>query len=183
MNIELPESSLSNRGQSIRRLLLPIARQKGGPAHKRQTVRNEIIIGAVDTTASESNYRSWRFLTTAKDYRGMYFERWIQKSQRERVFYLDRAYLHIYRLNRVSGDEKEILCLHCDPNEPENALHARYKRGPHLHLMSSEQPFPHSHIALALHSLEDLLTSMDKLSLGLEKAILMIREQFLDPLA
>lgn len=95
-------------------------------------------------------------------------------------WYLDRAYLTIFRTDPTTRAEVEFLCLHCDPNESDNADHGIYKQGPHLHIRAAEDPIPHAHIALNRGHLEDVLTSAHNLSEAMELGVLMIKEEVLD---
>ncbi len=114
--------------------------------------------------------------------RGSYFEQWLPVDERQKRYYIDSAYLHLYRRPEAIGraEEFEILGLHCDPNEPGHTEHARYKQGPHLHVSTSEQPMPRSHIALNLGNLVETLGSIDQLSVAWQTAIKMLEDQVLD---
>ena len=124
--IEITQRELSLRGKQIRKFLVPLAKAPGGPAWQTRTPVGSFIIGAHDGSPSASDYRDWRFSTITPGYRAMYFELWIKQDPK---WYLDRAYLSIFRIEQGSRDETELLCLHCDPNEPPGE-HTPYKIGP-----------------------------------------------------
>lgn len=190
MAFMITETELSKRGSQVRQLMRPICRTAGGPAWRPVSSRGFYVIGTFTASSSggvgpetktgptAANYRDWRFPTILNNFRGNYFERW--ESEDDRNWYLNRAYLQIYESTLPVGTEREFLCLHCDPNEPEDNAHSLYKKGPHLHIKAAESPIPRSHIALALGQLPDLIQSVDALTEAIEWSILMIREQFLD---
>src|SRR5207247_322532 len=115
----------------------------------------------------------------APDHEGMYFEVW-HRSDSD-VLILHQAYLHIYRTNMLDIDEEEILCLHCDPDLPDNERHAQYRQGPHLHVRKAVDPIPHAHLALTLHRehLEQTLASADSLTQTLMLAVEMLSREIL----
>ena len=89
----------------------------------------------------------------------------------------------MYWKPKAADDEKELLALHCDPNEPDDAdvlKHALYKRGPHIHVSASEQPLPHSHFALNAAHLREVLSSAEQLVQAMSKGIVLVRDQVLD---
>ena len=167
---------VASRGERIRSLLSEISKRAEGPSWNRQTVRQEVIIGTHDGTRPQSHYRNWRFATLASDYRGMYFEGWKVDGK---SLYLERAYLSIFRTDREAHKEIEYVCLHCDPAEPDDAPHALYKQGPHLHIKLAEQPIPHSHIALALTNVKDVMSTIASMDNAIKKSLQMIKDQFL----
>jgi hypothetical protein len=179
-NILLEIEDLNSRGEKIRGLLRPLTRRPDGPAWQRRSRSRVFIIGTHDGSPTQSDFRDWRFSTFVPNYRGMYFELW--RSINEKIWYLDQAYLNIYRSEPHEHTEAEYLCLHCDPNEPEHAPHSIYKRGPHLHIKGgSPAPLPKSHIALQqdVH-LDVTLNSCDSLMHALSWGIRMIKEEILD---
>lgn len=114
--ILMEREGLASRGQIIRKLLQPISRQKDGPAWEIKASSSGLVIATHDGAHPTSEYRDWRFSTFVHDFNGMYFERWLRNEEDEESWYLERAYLSIYR--RINwNEEKEFLCLHCDPNE------------------------------------------------------------------
>ncbi len=75
--------------------------------------------------------------------------------------------------------------MHCDPNEPDDSgllKHAIYKRGPHIHVTAADQPLPHSHIALNVTQIDNVLSSFENLSAAFGSGVVMIRDQVLDVL-
>lgn len=179
MRVQLKMEELLQRGDRVRQLLQPLARQSTGPAWQPKVIRGDYIIGTHDGSPPQSDYREWRFSTVAPKIRAMYFERW--RSTDRKLWHLDRAYLNLFKLNEIMHSEEELLCLHCDPNEPEGAPHASYKIGPHLHVKGgAPKPFPSAHIALNIGYIESVLHSMESLTEALEWAILMLKEEILE---
>lgn len=177
-NIQLPEKLILRRIHTIRKILIPIARKSDGPNVKFIPRGRNVILSASDDP-TDSDYEKRHFSTCVKNYSATYYETWSESTTRENSFYLYRSYLHIYRINK-EGNKEEVLLLHSDPNEGKDEKHYKYKRGPHLHLMLLEQPFPHSHIALSLTTLNEVSRSIDSLTKCLKLSIEMIRDQFLD---
>ncbi len=171
---------LAGRGNVIRTLLRPIAGTPGGPAWNNKASATAFVIAAHDGGPPTSPYQDWRFATIMPDFRGMYNERWLRTElDRKEIWYLDRAYLHLYEtIERVQ--ESEYLCLHIDPNLPNDAPHWVYKRGPHLHISAAKHPIPRAHIALNRGHLDEVLRSVESLSRALELAVYMIKEEILD---
>jgi len=151
----------------------------------------EYVIAAKDNVSkSEARYDEMRFRSVGK-LRAMYYERWCKISKgREELFFLDRAYLHFYMIEESLIEEKEFALLHCDPNEPDDAAHAKYKQSLHLHIECSDNScyphchiWPHAHIALNSGYLSHVLKDVDSLTLAIKEAICMLKEEVLDPLS
>ena len=126
-----------------------------------------------------NDYTDRKFKTKTENLYASYYERWFRYvSDNEEGWYLDRAYLNFYQLNRQSRSSSEFLLLHCDPNEKHQ--HAIYKKSPHLHFVTAPDPFPHAHIALNLNYLELMLNDVQSLTTSFASAIVMLKEQILD---
>jgi hypothetical protein len=178
--VELKAEDIPSRGEKVRELLSPLSNKLGGPAWQLRGLRRSFIIGVHDGSPTQSDYRDWRFATFVPNYRGMYFELW--DTVDDRTWFLDRAYLNIYQTVVHTQQEIEYLCLHCDPNESDEAAHAVYKKGPHLHIKGgTPQPIPHSHIALQQKDhLTIVLDSCDSLMGAMSWGVNMIKEEILD---
>jgi hypothetical protein len=170
---------LALRGTQIQKLLRPLSPIYTGPAWKRTAVRKSIIIAAHDGSPPASGYRDYRFPTFVPNFSAMYHEQWDEVNSQEVC--LNRAYLNIYRTKATRLQEEEFICLHCDPNESDGP-HKFYKQGPHLHISVAGDPFHHSHIALNLSHLLEVLASVDSVFQALEIAVIMLREQVLNHL-
>jgi hypothetical protein len=179
---ELEFDSLRGRGPQISEMLRPLVGSRR-VAFSTAPHRNEFIIAVHSGSRPDTLPREWRFTTPIRKIRGSYWERWAPSSEKRTRYYLEQAYLQLYRRDAVEDDEHELLALHCDPNEPDDSgeiTHAIYKRGPHIHVMTAQQPLPHSHFALNMGHLSDVLDSVENLSDAISLAITMIRDQVLD---
>ena len=105
----------------------------------------------------------------------MYFEAWGLEARNR--FVLDKAYLNIYE--RTGTSEKEIICLHCDPSLLPDADHAKYKRGPHIHMSVAGFPYDRAHIALQGPDIVPVLRSTDALHSALAWGVEMIRDEII----
>lgn len=184
MVCELEVAKLSARGQRISEMLLPIT---GSPrlAYSLVPQRNEIVIAVHSGSRPVTDPREWRFTTPVLRMRGAYFERWVPNTEKRKDYHLLQAYLHLYWRERGEhrDQESEILALHCDPNEPNDeglTNHARYKRGPHIHVVAARQPLPHAHFALNAGHLSEVLASLERLSAAVASGVNLIRDQVLD---
>jgi len=182
------EHLLHMRPEEVRVMLRPLVRGDTTCQRRNERGRNGqpcIVLASFSGLQPPSDLvRDWRFATPVKILWGSYSERWVPADTKGRRYFLDRAYLHLYRrARREDVNEKEILALHCDPNEPDEPeehrglKHARYKRGPHIHVSTAEQPMPHSHIALNLGELPEVVKSFEKLSGAISSAIQMLTDQ------
>lgn len=180
--IIISEDSLIKRINNIPKLLRPLTTPSIRPACKFYSglAGSGIkIVGAHQGDSSGSSYRDWRFRTFVNDYRCMYYELW-KADNGGRNFYLINMYLSLFRIDRTNHKEVELLALHCDPEEPNDSIHAKYKRGPHIHVSAAESPIPNAHIALTCGYLESILSSFDSLTKAMGWVIVMLKEQILD---
>jgi hypothetical protein len=132
-------------------------------------------VSAIGQIGSDFNGKRWVFIDITYT---ILLERGSHSFLSDKL--LDRAYLSLFKTEPSTRTEIEFLCLHCDPNEPDDARHAIYKKGPHLHIQVAEEPIPHAHIALNRGHLDAVLNSPDSLTKAMGAAILMLREEILD---
>ena len=178
--MRLSESELARRGTRVQQLLRPISRRETGPAWSRLSLgTSHIIIGTHDEARSSSHYRDWRFTIDAARHYAMYFEDW--RSEARNLFVLDKAYLNVYLRTEMS--ETEIVCLHCDPSLPPSDEHAKYKRGPHIHMSVAGSPYDAAHIALQGPDLTPILNSTDSLHKALAWGVQMIRDEIIEAIS
>jgi hypothetical protein len=174
--MRLSEEELAHRGKRVQQLLRPISQWGAGPAWKLLSVEtSKIIIATHDGSPPSSQFRDWRFTIKAKRYHALYFEAWRLETRNR--FVLDQAYLNIYRRDGVN--EREIICLHCDPSLLPDADHARYKRGPHIHMSVAGFPYDRAHIALQGPDITPVLRSTDSLHSALAWGVEMIRDEII----
>ena len=179
--IQATVEEVTSRGQKIRGLLKPLTPTNSkGPAWKLKRGLQSYIIGTHDGSITTTDYRDWRFSTFVPKTYASYFEKWDQISTDQ--FCLNRAYLSVFQRDIPTRDEKELLCLHCDPNEPDNEQNAIYKKGPHLHVVAAVDPIPRAHIPLNMVHLDKVLSSIDNLSEAIESAVVMLKHEILNPL-
>ncbi len=179
--IQISEKNLIERINNIPNLLKPLTKRTIRPAcrfYSGMAGSGIKIIGAHQGDSPDRNYRDWRFSTFVSEYRCMYYELW--KSDNGRDFYLVNMYLSLFRIDRINHSEIELLALHCDPEEPDDNRHAKYKKGPHIHIKAAESPIPDAHIALTCGYLENILSSFNSLTKAMGWAIVMLKEQILD---
>jgi hypothetical protein len=169
-----------SRTPLINSLLRPLARRQGKIVIIQRSVSHGIVFAVSDTYEHGTDYQNWRFNTKVDNYKAMYYERWLPFAGN--IYYLDRAYFHLYKTKYSERSEDEFICLHCDANEPNDAAHARFKQSPHLHLSFADEPIPHSHIALNNGNLIEVLSSITTLQTALKQAIDMIYDQILIPI-
>jgi hypothetical protein len=179
--IQATFKEVASRGEKVRVLLEPLTpANSSGPAWEPKFVRNSYIIGTHDGARATTNYRDWRFNTFVPKTYASYFEKWDLLSDDQLC--LNRAYLSIFQLDIETRSEREFLCLHCDPNEPDNEPHAIYKKGPHLHIVAALNPIPRAHIPLNMVHLQTILSSIETLSEAIESAVVMLKEEILNRL-
>jgi hypothetical protein len=182
MICELSADHLSGRGELIANMLRPITgSRRVGSSFAPQ--RDELLIAVHSGTRPDTAPRDWRFTTPIRKIRGSYWERWAPTTEKRRRYYLAQAYLQLYWRESAGDDESELLALHCDPNEPDDIgllKHAIYKRGPHVHVMTASQPLPHSHFALNIGHLSQVLSSVEAITGAVQIGVHMIRDQVLD---
>jgi len=178
MNLTAPTSLVARRGAVIQRSLRPLTRHNMGPAWQQVANAYGLVIAAHDGSSASDDFASWRFPSLVPFIRCSYYERWFRVEKSD-SWYLDRAYLHLYRFDAATRKETEFVLLHCDPNEAESEAHSRYKRSPHLHISLASDPFPHAHISLNLTDIEATIGSLDGLGKAFSSAIMMLCEEVL----
>jgi hypothetical protein len=175
---------IKGRSNEIATMLTPLTGT--GPrrvASEPRNISGNIFIYAYSGLRPAVDYRDWRFKTITYGIRGSYFELWKPSDEKRHRYYLDRAYLSLYLQVKALDREKELLALHCDPNEPDDAgelKHALYKRGPHIHVSAAEDPLPHSHFALNAGNLNEVLKSAESLYQAMQSGMVLLRDQVLD---
>jgi hypothetical protein len=182
--------SVGKRCQKIKEILRPIAfdYQKLCVAPQGGKSARFIVVAKDHTSPQAGRYDEMRFRTIyTKDIsvNAMYHEIWDKID--DKSYYLDRAYLHFYIIDKTLPEpaEKEFCLLHCDPNEPDDAAHAKYKQSLHLHIECSDASWPHcdvwprAHIALNNGYLGDVLKDINSLTNAMKEAILMLKEEVL----
>jgi hypothetical protein len=145
--------------------------QKGGVPYDKCRVS---LLGA---DLSVAYFEIWQYVGALKGQRG-------KKARllgRSACYQLQKAYLHIFS-PMPSGDEKEVLFLHCDPQEAPDSEHYRYKVAPHLHFEVAGYPWKDAHVPLCDGWQEQVLKNLDVLDAAIARAVDFIADQVV-PLA
>lgn len=177
--IVIAEDQLYHRPAAIRRLLRPLRAGRDVPTQfYAGPVQRGKIIGAHEGALASSSYRNWHFRTFVREFWCQYFELWYL-LQGKREWYLDRAYLNVFRLRAGPRVLEEFVCVHCDPDDDGAEPLRSYKRGPHLHVIRAEAPIPKSHFPLNLGHLKEVLVNVETLSRAIEQAVRVVCEEVL----
>jgi hypothetical protein len=173
----------------VQTLLRPIAKKQSssfrgpdclqGPLPK-GSMRQFIIAAHDGSGRSIIDYKQFVFSTITPDYLGQYYEIWDQIQGKQDDWCLNRAYFHLIEFNRNTRKPNELLALHCDPNEPDDAEHAIYKRVPHIHVVETRFPISRAHFSLDCegHFLKNIKTAtIDSLTNIMTWAIQMLKEE------
>lgn len=172
----------SSRGKQVKNLIKNVAHDGNRIQFINKSIGGRAFVIAIsDTFETGNEFASWRFKTYVPEFHAMYYEVWIPFE--EDIYFLERAYFHLYKTKQRRLEEEEYILLHCDVSESDDTEHAKYKQSPHLHIKSAEQPLPHSHFALNNCDLENTLSSLEKLDFALSEAIQMLDNQVLLELA
>lgn len=145
-----------------------------------KSISGTVLIGLSDKVESGNDFNSWRFKTSAKNYSAMYHERWI--LDKKDVYFLERAYFHLYKNDSETLVEKEYILLHCDASEPIGTPHSEYKQSPHLHIECAEHPIPKAHIALFNGQTEEVLSDLKSFNQAIAHSMSMINSQIISKL-
>lgn len=179
MKCVLSKAEIPQRTQRVARILRRIAPPRQRVACWPRWLDRQVVLSAyIGAQPTDPDPDQWRFPTKVSQIRASYYERWVQADSITSDVYLERAYLHLF-IRKEERSEKEVLALHCDPNDSQSSKHYFYKAGPHFHMTTAENPLRHCHIALNTSNLSDVLKSVDGITKALETAITMIEEQVL----
>ncbi len=177
--LRLERDEFASRLPIVRRVLACLSPDKRGPACEIVNMPDECIaIGVYTGLRPSSVIREWRFPTKIKGVRANYYEIWRPLMVRgQPSFFLHQAYLTLFQ-KESPNNEKELLALHCDPDEPDSRT-ALYKRGPHVHIKAAAQPIPKAHFALAKGQLDQVLSNVSSLTNFLAMGVQMIDDEVL----
>lgn len=178
--IKITESDLWSRGTDFSLLLAPLRKNlDGGPAWIYKTQQGlQVSLYACEKGASHS-HEDLRFSTFNSNFYAAYYETWLPSDLRKpKYWYLEKAYLNIYQLNRSKRTEREYLCLHSDPEET-NYKNPDYKRCPHFHIKVAETPIPHAHLALSHGFIDHVMLSHDNIFHVFHQGIELICDEIL----
>ena len=174
MPIYIEEKLLPKRMTTLRKILQPLSSRIS--AQRENSVPNSFVLGISGQGMQNSGvYRDWRFKTNKEKYYGNYTEIWNPTTSSQ--WRLAIAYLTIYKGPLSTG--KEVLSLHCDPDEPAGSTHYKYKCGPHMHIHHIDSIIKAAHIALNMPNLNLVTNNIEQLDKAFADAIEMITHEFL----
>ena len=173
--MHLAEKQLVSRPVAIRRMLKPLRGSTEVACDFARTpgVGTRVIAAHDGGVLANAHYRDWRFRTRCGLIHAQYHEVWRDRGS-GLEFSWERGYLHLYR-RESPAELKPIVALHCDPLDESG-----YKRGPHVHVIASEQPLPHCHFALNLGELEEVLASAPSLTAALGRAVRLLNDEVVE---
>lgn len=130
------------------------------------------VIGVNQGHHRIGSYSNWRVSLVDHPVSIGYFEVWQYKQdQRRRGRYLLlKAYLHVY-LAFSPENEKQMIFLHCDPQEQQDSDHFRHKVAPHIHVQIAGSPWSDAHIPLCDGWQDEVLASLDSLDRAFTRGI------------
>lgn len=172
MPIIIDKEKFKHRSNEIRKLLLPISKKCNSISSRiAPSPRGSTIFGVFGgTTPVCMNHNEWDFKTNNENYRGSYFEIWLEKEDR---FILEKAYFKLSIIKEHHS--KEVLSLHIDPSVSEH----KYKKGPHLHIITSIDEISKAHFSLNLSDVHEVLNSYEKFINAYKNALDMINEEII----
>ena len=123
-------------------------------------------------------YRNWRVSLRTQNVSLCYYEIWeYRKIKGKGIYYiLNKAYLHVFLLH-PSQNEKDLIFLQCDPQEPESSEHYRFKVAPHVHFEIAGCPWNRAHIPLCDGWQEKVLENITSLDKALDRSMEFIVNQ------
>jgi hypothetical protein len=160
--VVINDQELIKRGNVIRRFLRPIANEKE-VACSAVGVAAGRILAAHDGLRMARQYRDWRFRTTFRDIQCQYFELWNALTSGRR-WALDRAYLHLFLIDRETREETELIAVHADPNNTDADPLQTIRRGPHLHVKKLESWLQRAHFSLTVGYVDRAVASAAELT-------------------
>lgn len=156
-----------HRPAAMGRMLKPFT-GKMVPCQPHATIRgNRKIIGAHGRgTPPDSDYRNWRFKTLISQFECQYFECWILNDAQ--IAHLDRAYLHLFEIDRVRRQSRQVLSVHAQPTLVVSRDCPVYRRTVHLHVDFADHVLKKCHFPLVASHLpnhmSEVLQSLDNLT-------------------
>jgi hypothetical protein len=153
----------SKRPKEIQRFLLPLASGNGVACADAKAVVVAGKVFAAHDGVRRGEYRDWRFSSKHRDIRCGYFELWRDTGE-ARQWSLDRAYLTLFLTDRTLHQEREILCVHADPNNADPMPMQNFKKGPHLHVKHREDILCHAHFPMTIGYIDQAIGSVPELT-------------------
>jgi len=183
MNIKSSLNDITtHRISELENMLLEISKSKKNIHIHSNSFFNRILFFASNFSTKQLDIDNCRFPTICEIFNASYKEVWIRESND--IYYLERAYLHIYNITSEYTnirEDGEYLLLHSDPNIPITDKHYKCKAGPHIHFQFSPEPISHSHWALSLDSIDNILSDRLTFNSSFKNAIYQLRTQLFEP--
>jgi hypothetical protein len=193
--LALSEAELERRRKDLRERLQPLTADYSYiQASYEPLGTNDKAIKLHQGQKGGLRYNQCRINLTGSDLSVCYFEIWqyiaVSTGQRRGrlgsvgrppLYQLEKAYLHVYS-PKSSGDEEEVLFLHCDPQLPRDSKHHKYKAGPHVHFEVAGDPWSRAHVPLCHGWQKEVLKNMEALDAAIGRAVEFIADELV-PLA
>jgi hypothetical protein len=176
--VVINDEELIKRGNVIRRFLRPIANEKE-VACTAVAIEGGRILAAHDGLRTARQYRDWRFRTTFRDIQCQYFELWSALAS-GRQWALDRAYLHVFLIDRDTRQENELIAVHADPNNVDADPLRTIRKGPHLHVKRLESWMQRAHFSLTLGYVDRAVASAAEFTRVVSEAIALVGGEVID---
>src|SRR5258708_4562247 len=173
------EHELSQRRPAIIRLIAPLVTDRNRIEIRQIGGGRTHTIGLVNKGQSPLTITSADMVRVPTKINGVfvnYYEVWLL-GQQSCEYSLDRAYMHIHLKKTNGAEDKQILCLHCDPLLKSSDLSLAYRRGPHLHVIGASPNIDRSHIAICLNDPHCGGADVQTLTLTLQSAVKMIARE------
>jgi hypothetical protein len=178
MNVVVNDRELLERNNVIRQFLRPIAKRRDVGCNS-VSVGLARVIAAHDGSQMARQYRDWRFRSACRDIHCQYFEVWdVLKSGRE--WALNRAYLHVFLINRESRQEQELIAVHADPNNTDALPLQAIRKAPHLHVTSFEPWLQHTHFSLTVGYVDRAVRSVSEFTRVFSEAVKVVRSEVIN---
>jgi hypothetical protein len=175
------EHELLQRRPAIIRLISPLVRDRNRIEIRQLPGGQNYTICLLNKGQSPSTIASADLIRVPTKIDGVfanYYELWLPERQSGR-YLLERAYMHIYSKKNSQAQDKQILCLHCDPLIKTSDRSFAYKRGPHLHVIGATPNIDRSHISICLNDPNFGGADVQTLTLTLQSAVKMIEHEIL----
>jgi hypothetical protein len=167
------------RPKAIRQFLLPLAKGEVACNAAKSPFAGGRVFAAHDGLDARKEFRDWRFASKHRNILCQYFELW-KPSERTREWFLDRAYLNLFLVDRVLRQQKELVSVHADPNNDDSAPVGHFKKGPHLHVKHLEEPLPHAHFPMTIGYVDKVVESAPELTRVLQEIASLLSIEVID---
>ena len=173
--IEATEIEVFGRQRVIASLLRPLT--GGRRAAIMFTYRGETVFVTVGDVPGETPVDEIIVSTKIPDIFFNYHEIWKKKPKNQLA--LSRCYFYLTQVNKFDESQMELLAVHFDSAVPTTRKNARFRRGPHMHVVAGDHPFKRSHIALCLQNLDETCSNLSALTTALGDVVEMVECEFL----